>query len=58
MNHSEETLASITSIKNEDGKVNAYIISIKKKDDIVEKLKKSRATAVSNKHNEISLLEK
>ena len=54
----EESRASITSIKKKDNIVDAYITSIKNKDYTVYTVEESRSTSVSNRPNEITLLEK
>ena len=47
----EEAQASITSIKNKDNLVDTYIASIKKNDEIVDKVEEPSATSVSNRPN-------
>ena len=54
----EEALASITSIKKKYDIVNAYITSIKNKDDTVEKVEESRNASLSNRPNKITQLGK
>ena len=57
VDNAEEDRESITSIKKKDDIVNAYINSIKRMYDTVDKVDKSRATSVSNIPNEITQLE-
>ena len=48
----------MNSIKRKDYTVDKSITSIKKKDDIVDRVEEQRAKSVCNRPNEITLLDK
>ena len=58
MDNFEEAQSSIISIKKKDETFDVYITSVKNKDVIVGDIEEQRATSVSNRPNEINLLEK